>query len=405
MVGSKETDHDHHDHPLMNGGDDRDDDVGLESPCSGVACSICFDLVSDNGARSRAKLHCGHEFHLDCIGSAFNMKGAMQCPNCRKVEKGRWLYANGSARSLPEFSMEDLIPDEDFYDLSYPALPFRLHWCPFGELMPVGSSFEEVESPSTTYHDFRGHHTVFADHTVASSVAHSYVAYVAPIAPTNSRSSDSVDDPNFSHHWSSLSRHNENLPPNGFPAINIQYHSWGRHSPPFVVSSSHVNGAEQASVPPQTFRSPHGEPDAIITRSASRAGNSFISSAVPHHPGNGAQTHERIQLSYAFHHQQQPSHSPGMPSSMVPCIRRVDGTRGLQNVMQAAPQPDQNGGFYVCPPSSSSGQTFHEAESHLPNHCPHPIVHRETGWGSYYQNAGGSDSGNRSSSFWPRHSS
>lgn len=42
----------------------------------------------------------------------------MQCPNCRKIEKGQWLYANGS-RSLPEFSMEDWNHDEDLYDLSY----------------------------------------------------------------------------------------------------------------------------------------------------------------------------------------------------------------------------------------------------------------------------------------------
>lgn len=54
----------------------------------------------------------------DCIGSAFNIKGAMQCPNCRKIEKGQWLYANGS-RSFPEFSMDDWTHDEDLYDISY----------------------------------------------------------------------------------------------------------------------------------------------------------------------------------------------------------------------------------------------------------------------------------------------
>lgn len=56
--------------------------------------------------------------YTDCIGSAFNVKGAMQCPNCRKIEKGQWLYANGS-RPLPEFSMDDWAHDEDLYDLSY----------------------------------------------------------------------------------------------------------------------------------------------------------------------------------------------------------------------------------------------------------------------------------------------
>jgi hypothetical protein len=57
-------------------------------------------------------------FVSDCIGSAFNIKGAMQCPNCRKIEKGQWLYANGS-RSYPEFNMDDWTRDEDVYDLSY----------------------------------------------------------------------------------------------------------------------------------------------------------------------------------------------------------------------------------------------------------------------------------------------
>ena len=57
-----------------------------------------------------------HLFPLDCIGSAFNTKGVMQCPNCRKVEKGQWLYANG-CRSNPEFSAEEWVHEEDIYDI------------------------------------------------------------------------------------------------------------------------------------------------------------------------------------------------------------------------------------------------------------------------------------------------
>ena len=55
-------------------------------------------------------------FPSDCIGSAFNTKGVMQCPNCRKVEKGQWLYANG-CRSNPEFSAEEWVHEEDIYDI------------------------------------------------------------------------------------------------------------------------------------------------------------------------------------------------------------------------------------------------------------------------------------------------
>lgn len=29
-----------------------------------ASCSICFDLVLDQGKRSIARLQCGHEFHL-----------------------------------------------------------------------------------------------------------------------------------------------------------------------------------------------------------------------------------------------------------------------------------------------------------------------------------------------------
>lgn len=29
-----------------------------------VSCSICLEVVADNGDRSWAKLQCGHQFHL-----------------------------------------------------------------------------------------------------------------------------------------------------------------------------------------------------------------------------------------------------------------------------------------------------------------------------------------------------
>ncbi|KAM2066865.1 hypothetical protein ACFX1T_043278 [Malus domestica] len=48
----------------------------------------------------------------------YNVKRAMPCPDCRKIEKGPWLYSNG-CRSFLEFSMDDWTHDEDLYDLSY----------------------------------------------------------------------------------------------------------------------------------------------------------------------------------------------------------------------------------------------------------------------------------------------
>ena len=53
----------------------------------------------------------------DCIGSAFNIKGKMQCPNCRKIEKGEWLYAT-NCRSFTDYT-DDWPPDEELYDVSH----------------------------------------------------------------------------------------------------------------------------------------------------------------------------------------------------------------------------------------------------------------------------------------------
>ncbi|KAJ9171827.1 hypothetical protein P3X46_015139 [Hevea brasiliensis] len=426
MVGSTKATTDPHrqqyHHQLMDGDADHhlhhasDED---DPSSSGVSCSICLDTISDNGGRSRAKLQCGHEFHLDCIGSAFNMKGAMQCPNCRKVEKGQWLYANGSTCTLHEMSMDDWIPDEDLYDLSYSEMPYRVHWCPFGDLARVGSSYEEVESPSTTYHDLQG------QHPAASSVAHSYVAYVGPTPPNSSRSNDSsIDDSNFNHLWNGPSGRHEIFSTQAVPAINIQYHSWGRRSPPFSISGRHINVVDPASVP-LMFRSSYGESD-TRTRSTSfphpvvfghgsgpTVGSSFVSAIIPRHPGSSAQTHERIQISHAFHHRQHSSNSPGIPPPIIHGVGRFDSPRGLRTLVPAPRQHDHSGGFMIIP-LSSSVQNLQETENPLPNHfhtwerehlphLQHASFDRDLGWGSFHQSTGGPTPGNRSSSFWHRH--
>ncbi|KAF2315006.1 hypothetical protein GH714_037516 [Hevea brasiliensis] len=456
-------DADHH-HHLHHASDEDDPSSSV------VSCSICLDTISDNGGRSRAKLQCGHEFHLDCIGSAFNMKGAMQCPNCRKVEKGQWLYANGSTCTLHEMSMDDWISDEDLYDLSYSEMdnnmvfnlanlhwemavfvgantmlslvlmvqktlpkglvaavpvqgsvgldpdckPYRVHWCPFGDLARVGSSYEEVESPSTTW-------------TASCCIicAHSYVAYVGPTPPNSSRSNDSsIDDSNFNHLWNGPSGRHEIFSTQAVPAINIQYHSWGRRSPPFSISGRHINVVDPASVP-LMFRSSYGESD-TRTRSTSfphpvvfghgsgpTVGSSFVSAIIPRHPGSSAQTHERIQISHAFHHRQHSSNSPGIPPPIIHGVGRFDSPRGLRTLVPAPRQHDHSGGFMIIP-LSSSVQNLQETENPLPNHfhtwerehlphLQHASFDRDLGWGSFHQSTGGPTPGNRSSSFWHRH--
>ncbi|GJR47452.1 hypothetical protein Tco_1315555 [Tanacetum coccineum] len=95
----------------------------------------------------------------DCIGSAFNVKGVMQCPNCRKIEKGQWLYANG-CRPYHEFSIDDWAHDEDLYELSVPDTLDYIScqnsytvakwacragwsvWCPYNGFARLAASFE-----------------------------------------------------------------------------------------------------------------------------------------------------------------------------------------------------------------------------------------------------------------------
>ncbi|XP_043708511.1 E3 ubiquitin-protein ligase RFI2-like isoform X1 [Telopea speciosissima] len=404
---------------------------GLFLSSSSVSCSICLELVKDNGDRSRAKLQCGHEFHLDCIGSAFNAKGVMQCPNCRKIEKGQWLYANG-CRSFPDFGMEDFTHDEDLYDLSYSEMPFGVHWCPFSGFSRVHSSFEEGESPSTTYHDLLGHHAIFAEHTAAPSAAHScpYVAYFQPLQPSSSTSNESLaDGPNFNHHWNSLSGPSDiSSTSHAFPAVDLHYHSWDHHSP-LSPTNGRIGGADQAPLPSATMRSNRGDSDGIPRPgsfvhpfllghgSGPRAGSSVVSSMVPPYPGSSARTHDRIQGLHAYHQQQQPNNSPGMRSPMFSAMRRTSGPRGLAPVGPVASSSDHAGAFYVFPPSGSSGRSLQEAENPVRGRfyawerdrfAPFPLipVDRESSWwGPFPQAAGGSDSGSRAGGFWQRHGS
>lgn len=76
-------------------------------------------------------------------------------------------------------------------------------------------------------------------------------------------------------------------------------------------------------------------------------------------------------------------------------------------------QHDQNGGFYIFPPSPP-GQNVHEAENASLNHfhvwererlSRFPSVPRDSSWGHQNTSGSGSDLGNRSGSFWHRHSS
>lgn len=46
-----------------------DDSDGGGKALSAVLCSICLEIITDNGDRSWAKLQCNHHFHLDVCSS------------------------------------------------------------------------------------------------------------------------------------------------------------------------------------------------------------------------------------------------------------------------------------------------------------------------------------------------
>uniref|UniRef100_M1CU46 DNA binding protein n=1 Tax=Solanum tuberosum TaxID=4113 RepID=M1CU46_SOLTU len=83
-------------------------------------CSICLEVVTNNNSRSIAKLKCGHLFHLDCIGSEFNVGGLMRCPNCRDIEDGNWLFLQGEQSYAQYYEEEDetMLPEpmEVYFD-------------------------------------------------------------------------------------------------------------------------------------------------------------------------------------------------------------------------------------------------------------------------------------------------
>ncbi|CAL5000855.1 unnamed protein product [Urochloa decumbens] len=169
----------------------------------GAACSICLDpVLALGGGRSVAKLQCGHEFHLDCIGSAFNAKGAMQCPNCRKIEKGRWLYASGHRPSADIIDMGGWATGDN-YDFAS-DLPFGFQWCPFSGFTQLASVFEEREAEPTSYHTIGDHPSA-----AGSSLVCPYLALRGFLHPVHvpSASNSGAESTSFHRHSTGLEGH------------------------------------------------------------------------------------------------------------------------------------------------------------------------------------------------------
>ncbi|KAL8209508.1 hypothetical protein R6Q57_006240 [Mikania cordata] len=317
-----------------------------------ISCSICLEDVTDYGDRAWAKLQCGHQFHLDCIGSAFNVKGVMQCPNCRKTEKGQWLYADGY-RPFPEINIDDFVNHEDVYDLAYHE---SVRWCPFGEFSRL-AAIDEVEFSTTRYNEIVGQHADFSDQlATVPSTAHicPFIAYVHP-----STSSTNLGD---------AGRYNNNRWTNSltqipnsysFPTMDDHYNSHVDHYPP--PTRTNIDMPTSGS---------YVHPFLASQSSSTRDPNSISLLTNYPHLGSGARAWERTEP-----HFQQPSNH----------IMYRSNTQ-----MHVGSSSDQTHGVYV-PSSSRNFNDAHILERHPPHPYPYPHPHlhpHETG--PYHQPGGGS---------------
>ncbi|XP_077250121.1 E3 ubiquitin-protein ligase IPI1-like [Tasmannia lanceolata] len=338
---------------------------------SPVYCSICLDCVVDRGERSIAKLQCGHEFHLDCIGSAFNAKGAMQCPNCRKVEKGQWLFAN-ECRSFTEFNVDELVNEE--YDLSYPELPFGLQWCPFRGGF-LSSLFEEGEVHSNAYHDLLGS-AAFGDLSNASISTHvcPYLmlhGFSHAIHPTPSNATDTIPDTaSFNRHPTGLGGPSAGdvMNSHSFSVTDPRHHNWQQASHPFPVSGSTLNNTEQpaSQLASRLSRSdPSGQqrvgsfvhPLPFVHGSVARAGSNLVTSVVPPIMGD-ARGHGHGARIY-----QQSASSSSIRNTPFAPIRRTR-PRGLTLISSAGTNSSiENSGFYGFSVSGSVNRNQQDGES------------------------------------------
>lgn len=385
---------------VVDDGGGKGGDVAVGS----VSCSICLEVVTDSGDRSWAKLQCGHQFHLDCIGSAFNVKGVMQCPNCRKIEKGQWLYANG-CRPYHEFSIDDWAHDEDLYELSVPETSV---WCPYNGFARLAASFDEGEFPTTAYHELVGQHAVFTEH-ISSAATHlcPYIAYVQPVHPSSSSSTSSAsvaDGPTYNNNqWNSQSASSEMPNSYGLPTVDVRYHT-------LLPTSNNrvgVGGADQPSMPSIMPRRPartnpdmprsggsYVHPFVVGQSSAARAPSAVSSSMIHPYPGSAARARERNQALQAYF--QQPSNLPGVRTPMVSGSRRSNSQAQMGRVGSSSDQI--RGGIYYLPTSGSSNARsgFQEAESSVPNTFHHTWERDPQlmpGWGFHQAGGGGGGSG------------
>lgn len=334
--------------------------------CVSPSCSICLEFVIDRGERSIAKLQCGHEFHLDCIGSAFNAKGAMQCPNCRKIEKGRWLYANGLCPST-DFDLDGWIT-ENIYDLSYSEMPFGFHWCPFRGFTRLTALLEDGDSQPNSYHETLGNGS-FGDLSSASNSTHAcpYLALHHALNIAHSSASVSVPENSpFHRHPTNLGVQPsvEMLNPHNFSATEAQNSNWPQQSPPPSMS---LVGNSDHSTSPYGLRLSRNDtsnqqrlgsfvhPHPLLHGSiAARNGSNLVASSIVPPVVGEVRAHARS-------HGQSVSSSSSRASAFAP-VRRPR-PRGLALI--SASSSTDIGGLYGFSVSNSTTRSHQDSDRHF----------------------------------------
>uniref|UniRef100_A0A0E0LXF6 RING-type domain-containing protein n=1 Tax=Oryza punctata TaxID=4537 RepID=A0A0E0LXF6_ORYPU len=341
----------------------------------GASCSICLDPVVAGG-RSVARLQCGHEFHLDCIGSAFNAKGAMQCPNCRKIEKGRWLYASGHHPS-PDIDIGGWVTGET-YDITS-DIPFGFQWCPFSGFTQLASVFEEGEAEQTSYHTVGDH-----SNAASSSLVCPYLALRGFLHPVHvpSSSSSGAENSSFHRHPTSLEGHaahdlsnaqvfhatesrnhdNDHRYMSNLPVSGIPDHSVA----PFGIGLPRYDSSSQQRTRPYAHHHP------IVHRPTPRNGSNMVTplGSVPavmaetRGHGHGARGHMY----------QQSMHTSLQSSPFPPTSRRVRPRALTITSFIAASSSAEIGGHHgFAPPVNRTNSSDGEAVSRP--------VDRPYGWG------------------------
>lgn len=242
---------------------------GLQCSGGSVSCSVCLEAVADKGDRSIAKLKCSHQFHLDCIGSAFNAKGAMQCPNCRNIENGQWLYANG-CNPYEDIILENFTNNQDLYDVNHTEMPFGFRWHPYqGSLSQLSVSLEEIEPPAGTYSDMTGN-ALYGEHSNGSTGSHLY-PYLAIHGSSQARQLPiPVNSPLASTNPADIDIHNHNevsglgdrFGSHTFPAVETHHRNW-HTTATFPTQNGPQNVGDPATRSHERLRLPMTEPERL----------------------------------------------------------------------------------------------------------------------------------------------